>query len=61
MEEVKAASILDVPVVLTSINSSGNGKFIEKIAGMVLEQKAIACEMLSFDVIEDEKFLAAIK
>lgn len=57
----KAASILSVPVVLTSINPSGNGEFIEKIAGMILKQKAIARKIPSFDALEDEKVLAAVK
>ena len=57
----KAASILDVPTVLTSIHPEGNGEFIKEIAGLFPELKAIARKIPSFDALEDKAVLSAVK
>ena len=57
----KAASILNVPTVLTSINPEGNGEFIKEITDLFPKIKVIARKMPSFDALEEEAVLAAIK
>jgi nicotinamidase-related amidase len=57
----KAASILNVPVVLTTINPPHNGNFIEEITRLFPGQEAISRSVLSFDAFEDEKVWNAFK
>lgn len=57
----KAASILDVPVVLTSIYPEGNGDFIKEITDLFPKIKVIARKLPSFDAFEEEAVLAAVK
>ena len=57
----KAASILGVPTVLTTIYPGGNGEFIKEITDLFPKIKAIGREMPSFDALEEEKVLAAIR
>jgi nicotinamidase-related amidase len=57
----KAASILGVKTVLTSIFPKGNGEFIKEITDLFPNQKVIARELPSFDALEDKNVLAAIK
>lgn len=57
----KAASILDVPTVLTSIHPEGNGEFIKEITDLFPTLKVIARKIPSFDALEDAEVLAAIK
>lgn len=57
----RAASILDVPVVLTSIYPEGNGEFIKEITDIFPKLKVIARKMPSFDALEEEAVLAAVK
>jgi nicotinamidase-related amidase len=57
----KAASILDIPVVLSSINPKGNGEFIPEIAGLFPGQEVFARKVLSFDAFEDERNWNAVK
>lgn len=57
----KAASILGVPVVLSSINPKSNGEFIPEIAGLFPGQKAFARKVPSFDAFEDELTWNAVK
>lgn len=57
----KAASILDVPIVLTSIHPEGNGDFLKDISGLFPGQEVFARKMPSFDAYEDDRVLAAIK
>lgn len=57
----KAAQILDVPVVLSSIWPDGNGEFNPQIAGLFPEQSVISRSILGFDALEDEAVLAAVK
>lgn len=57
----KAASILGVPTVLTSIYPDGNGEFIKEIADLFPKQKAIARKLPGFDALEDKEVLAAVK
>jgi len=57
----KAASILDVPVVLTSIWPEGNGEFTSEITSLFPGQEAIARTIPGFDALEDDAVLAAVK
>lgn len=57
----KAASILDVPVVLTTINPQMNGEFIKEIAGLFPKQEIFARKMPSFDAFEEDVVLNAVK
>lgn len=57
----KAAKILDVPVVLSSIDPKYNGDFIPIITDMIPGQKAIARKISSFDAFEDEETWNAVK
>jgi nicotinamidase-related amidase len=51
----KAASILGIPVVLSSINPKGNGEFIADIAALFPKQEVFARKVPSFDAFEDER------
>lgn len=57
----KAASILGIPVVLSSINPKMNGDFIPEITGMFPKQEVFARKVPSFDAFEDEKTWNAVK
>jgi nicotinamidase-related amidase len=57
----KAASILGVPVVLSSINPKSMGDFIPEIAKLFPEQEVFARKIPSFDAFEDEKTWSAVK
>jgi nicotinamidase-related amidase len=57
----KAASILGVPVVLSTINPSNNGNFLADVTKLFPGQEAIARKVPSFDAFEDEKTYAAFK
>lgn len=57
----KAANILNVPVVFTSINPEGNGEFINEITDLFPKVKVIARKLPSFDALEDEMVMAAVK
>lgn len=57
----KAASILEVPTVLTTIHPEGNGEFIRDITDLFPKQKAIPRKLPSFDALEDEQVIAAVK
>jgi nicotinamidase-related amidase len=57
----KAASILGVPTVLTSIYPKGNGEFIKEISDLFPKFKVIARKMPSFDALEEEAVLSAVK
>ncbi|MDD5651104.1 MAG: isochorismatase family protein [Candidatus Nanoarchaeia archaeon] len=57
----KAASILDVPVILSSINPSMNGDVFKEITSLFPKQPVFARKMPSFDAFEDEAFLKAVK
>ena len=57
----KAASILGVPVVLSSINPKFNGNFIPEITKLFPEQEVFARKIPSFDAFEDEKTWSAVK
>jgi nicotinamidase-related amidase len=50
----KAASILGVPVVLSSINPANNGEFIPEITGLFPKQEVYARKVPGFDAFEDE-------
>lgn len=57
----KAASILGVPTVLTSIHPEGNGEFIKEITDLFPKVKVLARKMPSFDALEEEAVMAAVK
>jgi nicotinamidase-related amidase len=56
-----AASILKVPVVLTSIYPQGNGEFIKEIADLFPGQEVFARKVPGFDAFEDDRVLDAVK
>lgn len=49
----KAASILGIPVVLSSINPKQNGEFFSEISGLFPKQEVHARPVPSFDAFED--------
>lgn len=57
----KAASILGVPVVLSSINPKSMGDFIPEIAKLFPGQEVFARKIPSFDAFEDERTWSAVK
>jgi len=57
----KAASILQVPVVLSAIGPQRNGEFIAEITKLFPGQEVFARAVLSFDAFEDEKTWNAFK
>ena len=57
----KAASILGVPVVLSSINPKSLGEFIPEITKIFPNQEVFARKVPSFDAFEDERTLNAVK
>ena len=57
----KAASILKVPTVLTSIYPEGNGEFVKEITDLFPKLKVIARKLPSFDAFEEEAVLEAVK
>jgi nicotinamidase-related amidase len=57
----KAASILGVPVVLSSINPKSLGDFIPEITRLFPDQEVFARKMPSFDAFEDEATWNAFK
>jgi len=57
----KAASILNVPVVLSAINPQHNGNFIADVTKLFPGQQVHARAHPGFDAFEDEKTYAAVK
>jgi len=57
----KAAKILGIPVVLSSINPKLNGEFIPEITQIFPNQEVYARKVPSFDAFEDEKTWEAFK
>ena len=57
----KAAKILGVPVVLSSINPKLNGEFIPEITQIFPNQEVYARKVPGFDAFEDEKTWDAFK
>ena len=57
----KAARILNVPVVLSSINPPAMGEFIPEVTSLFPAQKPIARKVPSFDALEDEETMNAVK
>jgi nicotinamidase-related amidase len=49
----KAASILSVPTVFTSIYPKGNGEFIKELTDIFPKLKVIARKLPSFDALEE--------
>ncbi len=57
----KAASILGIPVVLSSINPKLNGEFIPEITGLFPDREVFARKIPSFDAFEDGRNWDAVK
>ncbi len=57
----KAASILGIPVILSTINPKFNGEFIPAITSLFPEQEVFARKIPSFDAFEDERNWNAVK
>jgi len=57
----KAASILNIPVVLSAINPAGNGEFMPEISRLFPGQEVFSRKVLSFDAFEDERTWVAAK
>jgi nicotinamidase-related amidase len=57
----KAASILEIPVVLSTINPKSNGDFISEITELFPGQEVFARKVPSFDAFEDERNWNAVK
>jgi nicotinamidase-related amidase len=57
----KAARILGVPVVLSSINPKSLGEFIPEITALFPNQEVFARKVPSFDAFEDEGTWNAVK
>jgi nicotinamidase-related amidase len=57
----KAASILGVPMVLSTINPASNGEFTKDVTSIVPGQEVYARTILSFDAFEDAKTYSAFK
>ncbi len=57
----KAASILDVPVVLSSINPQSNGNVFQEITRLFPNQEVFARKVPSFDAFEDKSTYDAVK
>jgi nicotinamidase-related amidase len=57
----KAASILGIPVVLSTINPKFNGDFIPEITGLFPDLEVYARKIPSFDAFEDERNWNAVK
>jgi nicotinamidase-related amidase len=57
----KAAAILDVPVVLSTINPQSNGNFLAEVTALFPGQQVFARAVPSFDAFEDEKTYSAFK
>jgi nicotinamidase-related amidase len=57
----KAASILGIPVVLSTINPKFNGEFLAEISSLFPGQEVFARKVPSFDAFEDERNWNALK
>jgi nicotinamidase-related amidase len=57
----RAASILGIPVVLSTINPKINGEFIPEIATLFIGLEVISRKILSFDAFEDQAVWKAVK
>ncbi len=57
----KAASILGIPVVLSSINPKSNGEFFPEITGTFPGLEVFARKVPSFDAFEDDRNWDAVK
>ena len=57
----KAARILDVPVVLSSIWEDGNGSFLGQITSQFPGQAVLERPLMSFDALEQDTVMAAVK
>jgi nicotinamidase-related amidase len=57
----KAAKILEIPVVLSSINPEHNGDFIPEVAILFPNQNVFARKIPSFDAFDDEGTWNAFK
>jgi nicotinamidase-related amidase len=51
----KAAKILGIPVIMSTINPKNNGEFIQEVTSLFPNQEVFARKAPSFDAFEDEK------
>jgi nicotinamidase-related amidase len=51
----KAAKILGIPVIMSTINPKNNGEFIQEVTSLFPNQEVFARKVPSFDAFEDEK------
>jgi nicotinamidase-related amidase len=58
---LKAARILDVPVVLSSIWEGGNGPVVAQLTEQFPNEKVLERSSQSFDALEDDAVSAAVK
>ena len=57
----KAASILSIPVVLSTINPASNGEFMPEITRLFPGQEVYSRKVLGFDALEDERTWNAVR
>jgi nicotinamidase-related amidase len=57
----KTASILNVPVIYTSIDPAGNGDFIPELTSIFPKKEVIPRALPNFDAFEDENVLNTIR
>jgi nicotinamidase-related amidase len=57
----RAAGILNIPLVMSTINPKSNGEFIPEITGLFPGQEVFSRKVLSFDAFEDERNWNAVK
>jgi nicotinamidase-related amidase len=57
----KAARILDIPVVMSSIWEGGNGPFVGQLTEQFPNEKVLERSSQSFDALEDDAVSAAVK
>jgi nicotinamidase-related amidase len=57
----KAAKILGVPIIPSSINPKSNGEFFPEITSLFPDQEVYARKVPSFDAFEDERNWNAIR
>ena len=57
----KAAKILDIPLIMSTINPKTNGEFMKEISDLFPGQEIFARKMPSFDAFEEESVLNAVK
>ena len=57
----KAANLLEVPLIYSSIYSKGNGEFIDELVNIFPEKEVIERSFSNYDAFEDARILTLIK